>query len=160
MARPTSYGVLLFRRGEEGIRFLLGKIPQGNFWTVFKGMPEVNETPYETALREFQEETGSSALKELSPIATLTGKTSQKTLEIFLQEWTQPPENIVFDIDQVVKIDSGYMAGRPEIIDIKWLSLDQAMNGVHGAKIYKSQETILSQAYEVIVHLQDQEENV
>jgi hypothetical protein len=67
----------------------------------------------------------------------------------------------VFDIDQVVKIDSGYMAGRPEIIDVKWLSLDQAMNGVHdGSKIYKSQETILSQAYEVIVHLQDQEENV
>lgn len=58
-------------------------------------MPEVNETPHETALREFQEETGSSALKdELSPVATLTGKTSNKTLEIFLQEWTQPPENI------------------------------------------------------------------
>lgn len=34
MARPTSYGVLLFRRGEEGIRFLLGKIPQGRLQSV------------------------------------------------------------------------------------------------------------------------------
>ena len=61
----------------------------------------------------------------------------------------------IFNVDQVVKIDSGYMAGRPEIIDIKWLSLEQAMNGAHGAKIYNSQESILSQAYQAIENLED-----
>jgi len=130
--------------------------PTGNFWTVFKGMPEVNETPHETALREFQEETGSSVLTELSPIATLTGSTGKKTLEIFLHEWTAEEEDIVFDIDQVVKIDSGYMAGRPEIIAIRWLSLQQAMHGIDGAKIYNSQESILSQAHEAIMKQEEE----
>lgn len=120
-------------------------------------MPEPNEAPHETALREFQEETGSSALTKLSPIATLTGSTGKKTLEIYLHEWTSSPDDIVFDVDQVVKIDTGYMAGRPEIIAIQWITLEQAMNGKDGAKIYNSQESILSQAYKVIMQQQQQE---
>ena len=115
----------------------------------------MNETPYETALREFQEETGSSALTELSPIATLSGSTGTKQLAIYLQEASK--DDIVFDVDRVVKIDSGYMAGRPEIIAIRWCSLQEALNGVDGAKIYNSQETILTQAYNIIMKRQTEE---
>jgi hypothetical protein len=76
----TSYGILFYRFRHHDLRllsttttvnvnfndldhckefeFLLGLIPQRNFWTVFKGMPNNSdeETPYETAMREFEEE--------------------------------------------------------------------------------------------------------
>lgn len=125
----------------------------GNFWTVFKGMPEPNETPHETALREFQEETGFDGLQKLKPEATLYGSTGKKTLEIYLQQYQ---EEVVFDIDQVVKIDSGYMQGRPEIIAIDWMTLEQALEGYNGAKIYNSQESILKDAYDAIMNQEEE----
>jgi len=117
---PTSYGVLLYRKHGTTIQYLLGKIPQGNFWTVFKGIPEPNETPEETALREFAEETGSpNALTCINSVATLTGKAGKKNLSIFLQDGSDISESI-FDIENVVKIDQIYLQGRPEIIAVRW----------------------------------------
>ena len=120
----TSYGILLYRKQGDTIQYLLGKIPRGNFWTVFKGMPGPNETPEVTALREFAEETGSSdtltAIDECTTTATtLTGTARKKKLSIFLKDGSNISESI-FNIDRVVKIDHGFMAGRPEIVAIRW----------------------------------------
>lgn len=152
--RIVSYGVLLYKK--DGInkerRFLLGLIPQRNWWTVFKGMPSSkNESPTETALREFEEETGTSGIVEkITPEKTLMGKAGKKDLVIFLQEGSEFDVES-FDIEKVVKIDSGYMQGQPEIVAIQWLTLKQALEGVDGAKIYKSQENILCGAHEFIM---------
>lgn len=111
-------------------------------------MPESNETPQETAVREFGEETGSSGVltsTSLEDAPTLTGRTSKKDLVIFLRDGSAVSESI-FDLDKVVKIDSGYLVGRPEIVAIRWLTLEEALEGVDGAKIYNSQQTILQQA--------------
>jgi len=128
-------------------------LSSGNYWTVFKGMPEAGETPQQTAVREFCEETGSvgvlPTISDGAPI--LKGRTSAKDLVIFLQDGSGIPESI-FDIDKVVKIDSGYMEGKPEIIGIRYLTLEEALSGTDdGAKIYKSQENILQQAQTYLV---------
>jgi len=181
----TSYGILLYREADasndndkndndtddnEGIpsgvqttqfQYLLGLIPQGNSWTVFKGLPENNERPEETAMREFQEESSldfpykTQDNWESCPVkAELYGVTStKKLLQIFLIP--APPELDIskFNVDNVVKIDgNGRFSGVPEIIEIKFLTKKQAIEGIRGqgknkvAKIYKSQISILERA--------------
>ena len=154
-SRPVSAGVLLYKRSSneggsssKAVRYLLGMIPQRNFWTVFKGMPEssANESLEETALREFEEETGTKGIvKAIRPETTLRGSTAKKDLVVFLQEGSAVSEDD-FDLEQVVKIDQGYMEGQPEIVTIRWLTLEEATSGTDGAKIYPSQKGILEQA--------------
>lgn len=164
----TSYGVLPYKiedheLGETkqtesiSIRFLLGLIPQRNWWTVLKGLPEPEETPQETAIREFREETGivdtqvlsqlSRSLEHLTTEETLQAKvkSSMKQLNIFLVDGSYINESS-FDVSKVVRIDQGYMKGRPEIVAIRWLTMEQAINGFSGAKIYLSQQSLLREA--------------
>ena len=154
----VSYGILLYKKEDAKFKYLLGLIPQGNAWTVFKGMPEEGETPEQTATREFKEETSIAfPFPDFSDCVetTLFGRTSKKLLEIFL---IAAPENFdfsQFDIEQVVKIDAGYMQGKPEIIDIQFLTKQQAVEGTKAkggkvAKVYKSQVGILEHAEEVL----------
>lgn len=179
---PTSYGILFYRKvfsnGEgsfitpffrEGtnaksdFQYLLGLIPQGNSWTVFKGLPENNESPGETAIREFEEESSldfpydRDDWKGCPVRSELYGVTStKKLLHIFL---IPAPKGLVssnFDVKKVVKIDSGRFAGKPEIIEIKYLTKKQALEGfpsrgkTKAAKIYKSQISILERADAVL----------
>lgn len=154
----VSFGILLYKEAEEGeYTFLLGKIPQGNAWTVFKGLPDDGETPHQTAIREFREETSIPfPFDDLSEckVTTLFGRTSNKLLEIYL---VKAPENFsiaAFDVESIVKIDSGYMEGKPEIIEIQFLTKQQAVEGTKArkglAKIYKSQIGILDHAQEYL----------
>ena len=175
---PTSHGILLYRNpssknaknGENesdakkwknifqkpDVRYLLGLIPQGNSWTVFKGLPEANERPEETATREFEEETSLKFPYDCKtwPVkAELYGVTStKKLLHIYLMEAPSDLDIQKFDVKNVVKIDSGRFAGVPEIIEIKFLTKKQAIAGIPGrgktknAKIYKSQVSILERA--------------
>jgi predicted NUDIX family NTP pyrophosphohydrolase len=63
--RLESAGLLLFRRGADGVQVLLGH-PGGPFWSrkdtgvwsIPKGLVEAGENPLSAALREFGEETG------------------------------------------------------------------------------------------------------
>jgi len=59
MIEETSAGIVLFRRENERILFLLLHYPSGH-WDFVKGKMENGETPYETAIRETKEETGIS----------------------------------------------------------------------------------------------------
>lgn len=148
--RPVSYGVLLYKRDGDEIRYLLGLIPQRNFWTVFKGMPNEGETPEQTVLREFEEETGTSKLlKSIDAQITLKGTTGKKNLVIYLQEGSHVSEDC-FNLEKVVTIDSGYMKGKPEIVAIRWLTLLEALHGIDGARIYNSQQDILQEAHDFI----------
>jgi 8-oxo-dGTP pyrophosphatase MutT (NUDIX family) len=164
----VSYGLLLYQQHDDdasSIRFLLGLIPQRNWWTVFKGLPEgPDESPHETAMREFREETGvsdqvasllfggpSTNACAFEPETTLHAKVgSSKDLCIFLVNGSRIQE-ADFNMDRVAKIDQGYMQGRPEIVAMRWLSLEQALQGVEGAKIYKSQVQLLQQANQFLL---------
>lgn len=57
MIEETSAGVVLFRKENSKILFLLLNYPSGH-WDFVKGKMEVGETTHQTAVRETQEETG------------------------------------------------------------------------------------------------------
>ncbi|GKZ00888.1 hypothetical protein MPSEU_001040500 [Mayamaea pseudoterrestris] len=182
--KVVSFGLLLYKCDSDqniassssvassktklDIRFLVGLIPQRNWWTVFKGLPEGSETPYETAMREFKEETGIldasiisrlSASLEQQKSTTLHAKVgSSKDLHIFLVDGAFVAESN-FDSSRVAKIDQGYMKGKPEIIAIQWLSLEQALQGTNGAKLYTSQHALLREAHQFVVLTKETEKN-
>lgn len=64
MIEETSSGVVLFRKENEKILFLLLHYPSGH-WDFVKGKMEEGETPHETAVRETKEETEISDVKFL-----------------------------------------------------------------------------------------------
>jgi len=57
MIEETSAGVVLFRRENSKILFLLLNYPSGH-WDFVKGKMEEGETTHQTAIRETREETG------------------------------------------------------------------------------------------------------
>lgn len=57
MIEETSAGVVLFRRKNSKILFLLLNYPSGH-WDFVKGKMEEDETTHQTAIRETREETG------------------------------------------------------------------------------------------------------
>ncbi len=57
MIEETSAGIVLFRKEDSKILFLLLHYPSGH-WDFVKGKMEVGESPHETAVRETEEETG------------------------------------------------------------------------------------------------------
>jgi len=59
MIEETSAGIVLFRKENERVLFLLLHYPSGH-WDFVKGKMESGETPHETAIRETKEETGIS----------------------------------------------------------------------------------------------------
>jgi predicted NUDIX family NTP pyrophosphohydrolase len=84
MARDVSAGVLVWRRGEGGVEFLLVH-PGGPFWagkdeaawSIPKGLVEQGEDGWAAARREFAEELGQpidGAAEPLSPCPTSGGK--------------------------------------------------------------------------------------
>ena len=64
MIEETSSGIVLFRKENDKILFLLLHYPSGH-WDFVKGKMEKGETPHETAIRETQEETGITDVKFL-----------------------------------------------------------------------------------------------
>ena len=59
MIEETSAGIVIFRRENSKILFLLLHYPSGH-WDFVKGKMEKGETKHETAIRETNEETGIS----------------------------------------------------------------------------------------------------
>ena len=62
MIEETSSGVVLFRKENDKILFLLLHYPSGH-WDFVKGKMESGESPHETAIRETKEETGIEDIK-------------------------------------------------------------------------------------------------
>jgi len=57
MIEETSAGIILFRKEDSKILFLLLHYPSGH-WDFIKGKMEEGESTHETAIREAKEETG------------------------------------------------------------------------------------------------------
>ena len=64
MIEETSSGVVLFRKENEKILFLLLHYPSGH-WDFVKGKMEKGESTHQTAIRETKEETGINDVKFL-----------------------------------------------------------------------------------------------
>lgn len=137
-----SAGILLFRKRSKQVEVLLAH-PGGPFWknkdagawSIPKGEYDDEEDPLSAAIREFKEETGlnmDGAFLELSPIRQRSGKIvkawaleadpdiSQFKSNSFHLEW--PPK-------------SGKEIEVPEIDQLKWFSMEEAMRKILPAQL-------------------------
>jgi predicted NUDIX family NTP pyrophosphohydrolase len=84
MAQKESAGLLLFRRRGDQLEVLLAH-PGGPYWsgrhegawTIPKGGIHAGEEPLDTAIREFQEETGFEPIGPYLPLGTITQRSGK-----------------------------------------------------------------------------------
>jgi predicted NUDIX family NTP pyrophosphohydrolase len=142
--RPRrSAGILLFRRGGDGLEVLLVH-PGGPFWakrdegvwSIPKGEYEPDEEPLDAALREFAEELGTAAPDgdplDLGEIRQKSGKLVRAwalegdldsdgiTSNTFTIEW--PPR-------------SGRMSEFPEVDRAEWFTTERAREKLNAAQV-------------------------
>jgi len=135
MIEETSAGIVLFRRENGKLLFLLLHYPSGH-WDFVKGKMENSESPHETAIRETREE---------------TGITDVKFLEGF-EEWIR--YNFQFE-GQLVDKKVVFFLGETQTKDVKishehlnfiWMDFVTAMEKT----TFDNAKTILSKAYSLL----------
>jgi predicted NUDIX family NTP pyrophosphohydrolase len=133
MPPPLSAGILLFRKGGGETQVLLIR-PGGPYWRnknagswmIPKGMVEPGEAPAEAALREFEEETGTTLTAVPFPLAKVR-QAGGKIVEAFAVEGNLDAATIrsnEFALEWPPR--SGRTERFPEVADAKWMSLAQA----------------------------------
>ncbi len=135
MIEETSSGVVIFRKENDKILFLLFHYPSGH-WDFVKGKMEKGETYHETALRETKEETGITDVKFLDNFEEwiqynfqYNGELVDKKVVFFLAE-TKTKE---------VEISH-------EHLDYTWMDYVTAMDKT----TFDNAKTVLSKAYELL----------
>jgi len=141
MGKIKSAGLLMFWENENELKVFLVH-PGGPYWTnkdqwgIPKGLIEDNESPFEAAKREFEEETG---ITPDAPFYDL-GETSSKVKAIktwaFMKYFTGDITSNTFEMEWPPK--SGELKEFPENDEGKWFALDDAKK-----VIFKSQLKIL-----------------
>lgn len=135
MIEETSSGVVLFRKENEKILFLLLHYPSGH-WDFVKGKMESGESPHETAIRETKEETGIIDVKFLD----------------YFEEWIQ--YNFQFN-GELVQKKVVFFLGETKTKDIKishehlnytWMDYSTAMEKI----TFDNAKTILSKSYALL----------
>jgi predicted NUDIX family NTP pyrophosphohydrolase len=128
-----SAGILMFRRGAQGLEVLLVH-PGGPFWakkdlgawSIPKGEYSEGDEPLATAIREFAEETGTHPSGEFRPLGELT-QPGRKIVTAFALEGNFDPATLksnTFELEWPPK--SGRKAAFPEVDRAQWFSLEMA----------------------------------
>ena len=143
MARRTSAGLLLYRRGPRGVEVLLAH-PGGPFfaardagaWTVPKGEIEEGEEPYAVARREFREEVGhdppDAAPIDLGEIRQKGGK----LVHAWAVEGDADPGTAVSNTFPLEwPRGSGRYVETPEIDRVEWFSVEEARRRIKETQI-------------------------
>lgn len=146
-----SAGLLLFRRTDHGVEVLLGHMGGPFFarrdagaWTVPKGEYEPDETAWDAARREFQEELGlPSPDGDPIPLGEVT-QTNRKVVTVWAIEADLDVTTMVpgtFTMEWPPR--SGRIQEFPELDRAEWLTLDRAR-----ALLVKAQTTFLDRLAE------------
>ena len=135
MIEETSAGIVLFRRENDRILFLLLHYPSGH-WDFVKGKMENRETPHETAIRETKEETGISDLQFIDGFEEwirynfqFEGQLVDKKVVFFLAETKTPNVQISH-----------------EHLNFTWMDYVTAMEKT----TFDNAKTVLSKAYTLL----------
>src|SRR5262249_9224938 len=126
-----SAGVLMYRRGEEGLEFLLVH-PGGPFWSrkdigawsIPKGEDSATEDPLATAIGEFEEETGVRPRGRFVPLGEVV-QPGRKIVTAFAVEGDFDPAALrsnTFELEWPPK--SGRRATFPEVDRAQWFAPD------------------------------------
>lgn len=145
-----SAGILLYRNGENGTEFFLAH-PGGPFfakkhegwWTIPKGELLPDELPLDTAIREFEEETGYKPSPPFVPLQPITQKGGKQILA-FAAKGDLNPETIIsntFTIEWPTK--SGKMTDFPEVDKAGWFSLAEAKVLINERQVALLEEVIV-----------------
>lgn len=136
--REKSAGIILFRRTEQGNKYLLLHYEAGH-WDFVKGHIEEDESEKETAIRELKEETSITKFQlypdfreKLSFFYKRDNKLIHKEVIYFLAETSEEKVRLT------------------EHLEYKWLPFEQALNQT----TFKNSQQILKKAKEHI-RLQD-----
>ncbi|ANS63588.1 hypothetical protein SLINC_1364 [Streptomyces lincolnensis] len=146
-----SAGLLLFRHTDHGLEVLLGHMGGPFFarrdagaWTVPKGEYDPEETAWDAARREFQEELGLPPPDgEAVPLGEVR-QTNGKTVTAWAVEADLDPATVVpgtFRMEWPPK--SGEFRDFPELDRVEWFGLDRAR-----AVIVKAQAAFLDRLAE------------
>ncbi|MEU8860291.1 NUDIX domain-containing protein [Streptomyces umbrinus] len=146
-----SAGLLLFRRTDHGVEVLLGHMGGPFFarrdagaWTVPKGEYEPDETAWDAARREFQEELGLPPPDgNPIPLGEVT-QTNRKVVTVWAIEADLDVTTMVpgtFTMEWPPR--SGRIQEFPELDRAEWLTLDRAR-----ALLVKAQTTFLDRLAE------------
>ena len=148
----TSAGVLLWRRGAEGVEVLIGHMG-GPFWarkddaawSLPKGEHGPEEEPLAAALREFSEELGSPVpATDLVPLGTVR-QSGGKVLTAWAAEGDLDADAITsgtFSLEWPPR--SGRVQEFPEIDRAAWVTVDVART-----KLVKGQVPLLDRLLEI-----------
>jgi predicted NUDIX family NTP pyrophosphohydrolase len=128
-----SAGILMYRRGAQGLEVLLVH-PGGPFWakkdlgawSIPKGEYSEPDDPLATAVREFAEETGKHLRGEFRPLGEIT-QPGRKIVTAFALEGDFDAATLksnTFELEWPPK--SGRKANFPEVDRAEWFSLDMA----------------------------------
>lgn len=146
MPPRTTAGLLIYRRGATGTLEVLlghyggpfwGRRDQGA-WTVFKGRSHQDETPEQTAAREFEEETGWPA-PPAPWLALPEVRAANQVMNIWAVGADFDPAALrpgMFSMEWPPR--SGTIRQFPEIDRARWFTIPEAR-----VKIVSSQETLL-----------------
>ena len=155
--KPLSAGVLVWERGEDGLRVLLAHMG-GPFWahkdegawTIPKGLVDAHESPLTAAWREFAEETGIALPHDArlyEDLGEAPGPGNRKILHMFALEARHvpaaanggcaalasdsPPSN-TFTLEWPPR--SGRLQAFPEIDRTACMPLDEAMRRINASQ--------------------------
>jgi predicted NUDIX family NTP pyrophosphohydrolase len=143
MAKESA-GLLMYRRGPEGLEVLLAH-PGGPFfrnkddgaWTLPKGEPGPGESALACARREFLEETGIAAgegpFVDLGEIAQRGGKRVHAWAFLGDHACDGPPPSNTFEIEWPPR--SGRRATFPEIDRLEFFALAAARHKINPAQV-------------------------
>jgi 8-oxo-dGTP pyrophosphatase MutT (NUDIX family) len=135
MIEETSSGVVLFRKENEKILFLLLHYPSGH-WDFVKGKMEKGESTHQTAIRETKEETGINDVEFLDNF----------------EEWIQ--YNFQFE-GELVNKKVVFFLGETKTKDVKishehlnytWMDYTTAMEKT----TFDNAKTVLSKSYKLL----------
>jgi predicted NUDIX family NTP pyrophosphohydrolase len=146
-----SAGILMFRRGAQGLEVLLVH-PGGPFWarkdlgawSIPKGEYSESEDPLQVATREFEEEIGAALCGELRPLGELT-QPGRKIVTAFAVEGDFDPATLksnTFELEWPPK--SGRKATFPEVDRAQWFSFEMAR-----AKILSGQREFITRVLKI-----------
>ncbi len=135
MIEETSSGVILFRKENEKMLFLLLLYPSGH-WDFVKGKIESGESPRVTAIRETREETGITDVKFLD----------------YFEEWIQYEFQFEGELVQKKVV---FFLGETKTKDIKishehlnytWIDYSTAMEKL----TFENAKSVLSKSYALL----------